>query len=236
MEEKQVVTMTFFRYLKPANKWWAFRQMGLAPKQISGAEGLEFFRLLGSGSGNGFSILPDFGAYGLLAAWQHEAGSRQFFSGHTFFQQFRQSCDEILTIFMRTTQVHGRWEGQTPFRVAALSDAGLPLGVLTRATIRPGQLWRFWRSVPQVSRSVENQEGLLFSKGIGELPLVQQATFSLWQNSQLMKDYAYKSRYHKEVVRRTRELGWYKEEMFARFQPYAVEGSWEGRNPLDGYV
>ncbi|MCB0555957.1 MAG: hypothetical protein KDD02_20595, partial [Phaeodactylibacter sp.] len=64
-----------------------------------------------------------------------------------------------------------------------------------------------------------------------------QATFSLWENSQFMKQYAYQSPQHQEVIRRTRQLGWYKEELFARFHPYFAEGNWDGGGtPLDGYL
>jgi heme-degrading monooxygenase HmoA len=45
-----------------------------------------------------------------------------------------------------------------------------------------------------------------------------QATFSLWDSGKAMQDFAYKSKYHKEVVQLTRDRNWYKEEMFARFQ------------------
>jgi hypothetical protein len=44
-----------------------------------------------------------------------------------------------------------------------------------------------------------------------------------------MIDYAYKMKKHKEVVRLTRKLKWYKEELFARFIPYQFVGQWNGK-------
>ena len=75
-------------------------------------------------------------------------------------------------------------------------------------------------------------EGRIFSIGIGELPIIQQATFSLWQDAKKMMDYAYKSQFHSEVVQKTRALGWYSEELFARFSPYKESGTWEGKQIL----
>lgn len=232
-----IVTISFFRYGASASKWWAFRQMGLAPAQLQKVKGLRFSKMLGSGGGNGFSIWPNFGAYGLLGVWDDEAAARDFFENSPTFASFRQQSSAWWTAFMRAAQAHGQWDGQAPFPVNEPYDERRLVAVITRATIFPGQLLRFWRFVPSVSRSMAGREGLIFSLGIGELPIIQQATFSLWENSQFMKQYAYQSPQHQEVIRRTRQLGWYKEELFARFHPYFAEGNWDGGGtPLDGYL
>ena len=228
----QIVTITFFRFESLRTKWWAFSQMGIRPIQTEEVSGLSFVKMLGSGGGNGFSIFPNFSAYGLLAVWESEDSARHFFKKNSDFRHFCQKSSEQWTVFLQTAKVHGEWDGQCPFRETVEYDPQKPVAVLTRATIYTKHLWRFWKFVPSVSRSIEDKEGLLFSVGVGELPLVQQATFSLWQNSKYMMQYAYQSRYHKEVVHKTRELGWYSEEMFTRFHPFATEGSWQGENPL----
>ena len=51
-----------------------------------------------------------------------------------------------------------------------------------------------------------------------------------------MKAYAYRNKHHREVIQKTRQLGWYKEEMFARFHPYKSEGSWNGTNPIAAFL
>lgn len=232
----QIITMTFFRYRGASAKWWAFRQMGLAPGRIAEVPGLVFFKLLGSGGGNGFGILPNLEVYGLLCVWEQERHARAFFYRHPAFQMFREKSTEYWTIYLQAVMAHGAWDGEMPFDLNGTFDADRTVAILTRATIRTRHLWRFWQLTPPVSRSIENKEGLLFSVGVGEVPIVQQATFSLWQNSHLMKAYAYKSRFHKEVVRKTREMGWYKEELFARFHPFRAEGSWQGANPLQAFL
>lgn len=236
MFNQQTVTITFLRYDGLQDCWWAFRQMGLSGETLGGIAGLKFGKMLGSGGGKGFSLRPNFRVYGLLGVWTNEAAARNFFEGHEFFREIRCRTREIWTVFMRTARVHGQWDKGTPFEIRVPYDENLPVGVLTRATIHRNHLWRFWRFVPAVSRSIEGQNGCLFSIGIGELPIVQQATFSLWENSRRMKAYAYQGDRHREVVRRTRELGWYQEELFARFHPFSSKGSWNGANPLERFI
>lgn len=228
MNTTQIVTITFFQYEGWKDRWWAFTQMGIAPGKLQNIAGMTFAKLLGSGGGSGFNIWPNFGVYGLLAVWDNEQAARQFMQSNAVFGAFSKRSREQWTVFMRTLMSHGSWEGVNPFVGREKADEDAPVCVLTRATIKASKLWQFWQFVPRVSRSVEHQKGRRFSLGVGELPLIQQATFSLWDSSHAMRAYAYNNKFHKEVIRKTRALGWYKEELFARFTPYAEEGTWQG--------
>jgi hypothetical protein len=211
--------------------------MGLSTGILPEVAGLKFGKMLGSGGRNGFSVFPNWGVYGLLAVWEKEKDAQNFFNGHSFFNEMKEEAIEEWTCYMQTAMVHGEWEGSCPFAITTDFNKNLPVAVLTRATIRKKRLLHFWKYVPKVSRSMdEHKEGLIFSVGVGELPLVQQATVSFWENSDLMQAYAYNSRFHKEVIQKTRSLGWYKEELFARFHPYRSDGSWRGINPIAGFL
>ncbi len=230
MSNLPITTITFFRYQSWSNKWWGFKQMGLLPEQLQTIEGITFAKMLGSGAGRGFSIFPNFGVYGLLISWENEVYANSFFQAHPIFLQQKERAKEYLTLFLHPTKSHGTWDEVEPFKTTHPFDKKQAVAVITRATIYTKHLLGFWRFVPQVSRSVHDKKGRIFSIGIGELPLIQQATFSIWENSELMMDYAYKSKFHKEVIQKTRELGWYKEELFARFIPYKKEGKWGDLN------
>ena len=174
--------------------------------------------------GNGFSIFPNFSQYGLLAAWDTEADAHQFFAGHPALDLINRFSSAHWTVYLKTFKAHGEWDGQKPFQVNLEHDPERPVAVLTRATIRPSKMFHFWKYVPGVSQSMNGFPGHVFSVGIGELPLIQQATFSLWEDSEKMRAYAYAGKRHAEVVKQTRKIGWYKEELFARFHPYKLTG------------
>lgn len=49
-------------------------------------------------------------------------------------------------------------------------------------------------------------------------------------------EFAYKSKDHQNAIKKTRQLDWYKEELFSRFQPYRSEGTWNGKVPLREFL
>lgn len=227
--------MTFFRY-RGVQKLWSFSQMGLAPRRIGGSPGLNFWKLMGSGAGTGFSLRPDFSAYAFLGVWEDIAAANTFFTESPVMDGFVRHSAEQWTVFMRAIKARGTWNGVEPFEPVPATEETSALAVITRASIRRGKAMTFWRDVPEVSRSFDGAEGLLFSKGVGELPGVEQATFSVWRDLDAMRAYAYQGESHREVIRKTREIGWYSEDMFARLQPFASTGTWDGRDPLAGVL
>jgi hypothetical protein len=141
----------------------------------------------------------------------------------------------MFTVFAEAAESHGQWSGHQPFQSNAKLVANQPVLVLTRATIRFRKLLSFWRRVGHVSQSLDEYPGLAFSIGVGEWPLIQQATISIWKTQADMLHYAYTNPKHREVVLLTRKLNWYKEELFARFRPYKIRGVWNGKS-MDGLL
>jgi hypothetical protein len=231
MENKQITTITILRF-EGINAAWMFAQMGLALSGLRKVEGLKFFRLMGSGGKNGFSKLLNPNVYAFLGVWESEIYARNFFAHSEKYQPFGKRSKEAWTLFMHNIKAHGSWSGKSPFEDFQPYEGGL-VAVVTRATIKLKHMSKFWSYVPAVSGKLEDQEGLIFSVGIGEYPWFMQATLSIWEDYSYMKQYAYKSRVHSEVIKKTRELGWYSEELFANFAPFDSIGTWEGINPLE---
>lgn len=228
----RLTTLTLFG-IRSGHLPWGLAQMGTSGPKLQQVPGLQFFKLLGSGHGKGFSMKPNFRRYGLLCTWENEAAADAFLQESALMQEYKLHIDEVWTVKLLPFQSHGQWDGQEPFAPTLTEKyTGGPMAVLTRASINWRALPSFWRFVPQASRALDAAEGLLCSIGLGELPLVRQATFSVWESEEAMKAYAYKNPLHREVMRRTRAENWYSEELFARFKPIGSSGSWNGVDPL----
>jgi heme-degrading monooxygenase HmoA len=206
-------------------------QMQLALPPLKKVSGLSFFRMLGTG--RRFHYFPDFSVYCLLAVWDNEDAARYFFAHHPRFRAFTERSHEHWTLYLKSYQAHGYWSGEQPFTsTASPPEPNQPVAVLTRATINPRRLRGFWKQALRINRQFAQHTDCWLSLGVGEWPVVQQATFSLWKDADSMKQFAYRSDLHRQAVRHTRQHGWFTEDLFARFVPIGSEGSWEGRDPL----
>ena len=233
-----ITTLTLFRFSGLWNKMWAFGQMQFAHSHIRKTPGLNFYKLMGSGREPGFNPLPDWSVYALLCHWENENAANDFFQHADIFHHYQAHAKEQWTIFMKPLHAKGLWSGINPFKPSVDLDQANPLiAVITRATIRTNKLVQFWRYVPISQLPIlMGCKGLIYTKGIGEAPLVQMATFSIWQSVEDLKNFAYNSPEHKEAIMKTHRIDWYKEEMFARFQPYRSLGSWGGQYLLAPYL
>ncbi|PTB97568.1 spheroidene monooxygenase [Marivirga lumbricoides] len=208
-----MVTLSIVSYSK--NKWWAFKQMQLLPPELAKITGCEFVKVLGTGSGFGFSLWPDFNTYALLLKWKDEEATETFFNSSKVFSQVHSRSESVETYYLQSLGAHGSWYGKNPFPEKGEYTGG-EIAVITRARININKLPRFWQFVPKASKSIQNANGLIYTKGIGEWPLIEQATFSIWENEQAMKNYAYAD-IHKEIIGKVKKENWYKEELFSRF-------------------
>ncbi len=211
-----------------------FAKMGSDRAALRGVPGLRFVRLLGTGRGADLTLGADLTRWARFAVWESEA-ALELFEDSSWRRHELSRASESYTAVLRPLRWHGRWGGEEPFGQASFDAAPAytgPLAVLTRATIKPRYLRTFWAAVPAPQRGLGDNPDLLASIGVGEAPLLMQATFSLWRSAAAVRAYAYKGSGHRAAIDQTRELGWYGEELFARFAPIASWGSWDGRDPL----
>jgi len=206
-------------------------QTSLMRKAILNIKGVQFLKFMGSGGYSGFSIRPDFSTFVLLLAWKNEELARYHLENDSNLKNLTEATVEHWHIFLNPIHSKGEWSGIAPFEINQPVSKNSLMAVITRASIRKRKLFSFWKYVPGVSKQLYNQEGLLFAKGIGEVPLLEQATFSIWDTREFMKKFAYQGNVHREMIRKTRELDWYSEELFARFEVLDSTGTYRGSNP-----
>lgn len=226
----QVVSLSFFRFGSRRARLWAFAMMGLARRPMARIPGIGFWKLCGSGTGEGFTPRPNISVYAILATWPDAQTAQDAVRGADIYQRYRTKSAEDWTIFMAPDLARGAWSGQTPFTPSKQQHTG-PLAALTRATIRPGILAKFWGRVPDISQVIGQNTDVIFKAGIGEVPWLHQVTFSIWPNAQAMADFA-RTGPHAEAILAVRREGWFREELYARFTPISDLGTWGGTSPL----
>lgn len=230
----QTVTLSLHRFNSPLGRAWAFTQMGFSRLSLAGMPDCGFWKLCGSGTGEGFTPVPNTAVWAILAVWPDPDTARTAIEDRPLFRRWRRRADESWTVFLSATSVRGRWSGRTPFDAVAAQDAGL-VAALTRGTIRPTRLARFWGRSPDISRAIGQDPNVIFKIGIGEVPWLHQVTFSIWPDTQSMAAFARADGPHARAVRAVRAGGWFSEELYARFRVLGDRGTWGGASPLHRY-
>lgn len=227
-----VATLTVVRY-SPARAVLGAARVATDAPALARAPGLRFFKSLGTGSGIGFSARPDLRAWALFASWESREAWERFRESRTMRRH--DAREEVYSVLLAPADHHGRWSGAEPFGPPSpgprIADDE-PVAVLTRAAIRPARALRFWSRVAPVDATLRGEADLLATFGFGEVPWLRQGTLSVWRTRSAMEAWAYRTPAHAETVRRTREEGWYAEELFARFRFLRSYGTLRGRDPL----
>lgn len=226
---QQVVSISFYRFGSLSARLWAFAMMGLARGAMARTPDIGFWKLCGSGTGEGFTPKPNFGVYAILATWPDEATAMRETS-RGVFARYRDRSVEDWTVYLAPTSARGDWAGVQPFTPGA-SPQGGPIAALTRASVRPRMAARFWGRVPNISAVIGRDPSVLFKLGIGEKPLVHQVTFSIWPDAAAMNNFA-RTGPHADAIKAVRTDGWFSEELYARFSLVSDRGTWGGTSPL----
>jgi hypothetical protein len=188
--------------------WMATNHFNLkANKSIS------FYKLLGTGSGETFTPSD-----ANLLRWGLLLVSEDNLATSKVVRKWRAIATHEMYFALAPLSSHGNWSGRNPFAVTPQINKNSEIAVITRARIKFKLSRIFWRSVPPVIFSLRNSPGLKFALGIGEAPIGLQGTFSIWESLESINNFAYKGEAHARVIKQTRNLDWYSEELFARFE------------------
>lgn len=212
---------------QPGALGFGLSRLVLGTSGLRRVRGLRFARVLGSGRDGGFGVLPGFDHQGLVGFFDDDAAAMAFVSDSPVAQAYREHAGEQLSAVMRASASRGSWGG-VELAATASAQPGRPLAALTRASIRVRHARRFWSQSPATESSLRQSPGCRLAVGLGEAPLLRQATFSLWDDLDAMDGYARQGAHQRAAQGAWRE-GWFSESMFLRLVPLHLQGRWHGQ-------
>lgn len=215
---------------------WGLQRYVLGAWPLRGTTGLKLCKVLGSGHDGGFGLRPSASRQGLMCVFETSAQADDFLRNTSVVAEYRHHGREFLAMTLRATSCRGSWSGVTlPVPAAPPPSGGLPVAALTRASIRPRQASAFWKLAPGTQRSLEQAEGCRLAVGLGEAPVLRQATFSVWESVDAMNRYA-RTGAHQAAIAAAWQHGFFSESMFARFVVEHIDGVWKGRRYPESLV
>lgn len=215
-------TLTIIQYKKRYIPF-AFVAMMLFRIPLWLNKNISFFKLMGSGKNGTFDKTPDLQQWAILTVDRRQMidDSQNLIKnlyGSFITKWIKLFHCNTYTYLLTAIEGHGMWDGKKVFgELPPNSNYEGKIAVLTRATIRLSKLNDFWKNVSNVASQMNTAKGFITSYGIGEVPWIKQATFSIWESKADMKNFAYGMQQHKNVIKKTRQEKWYSEDMFVRF-------------------
>ncbi|MBK7885667.1 MAG: spheroidene monooxygenase [Chitinophagaceae bacterium] len=216
-------SLTIIKY-KNCYTPFAFLAMGVFRLPLWLNKNISFYKLMGSGKNGTFDKTPDLQQWAILTVDRRQmAVDKKDNLIKNLYGSFIAKWLKLFqcnsyTYLLTPIEGHGLWDGKKVFgELPVKSSYEGKIAVLTRATIRLSRLKHFWKNVNAVASQMASSKGFVTSYGIGEIPWIKQATFSIWESKTDMKNFAYSMQEHKNVIQKTRQEKWYTEDMFVRF-------------------
>jgi spheroidene monooxygenase len=215
--------------LAPGSLLWGWSRVIFGNRVLRNVRGLRFAKAMGSGEDGGFGLWPSATRQSLLAVFDGEPAAADFLAASPTMAAYRAHARECCVAVLRATSSRGCWGGSSIAVTAAPEAAGAaPVAALTRASIRLSRAWKFWRHSPASEHALGQAIGCRLAAGMGEAPLLRQATFSVWDRQADMDAYA-RSGPHLDAIRAAQREGYFSESMFVRFKVLRLEGRFNGR-------
>ena len=239
-----VVVVLLADFLRQHQGWgWLRLVAGATP--YKDVPGLTMAKVMGSGHAGGFSLRPSATHQGLICTFTHLDLAERFLASPAVLA-YRSRARECWAGVMSVQSARGHWDKQA-WQASSAQALGLsaeqadsslgrdglphsyPFAVLTRASIVPTKAMAFWRYAPAAQADLGQSPGCLLTMGLGEAPLVRQCTFSLWQDTAAMLNYAHQGA-HQVASAAAHKHQFFSESLFVRMQVLQMAGVWQGRH------
>ena len=221
------VTVLVLAQMPASSRLWGWSRFVLGPSVVGHTTAPRLVKILGSGFDGGFGLRPSGTRQGLLCVFDGEDAARSFIHA-SVVDGYRRRADEFLLALLQPFSVRGTWSGKTLEHAPPRpDDAAAPVAAITRASIRPSRALAFWRQAPAAQAGLADAAGCRLAVGLGEAPLLRQATFSVWDNQAAMDTYARQGP-HLAAIRDAQRLKYFSESMFVRFRILQLSGTYKG--------
>ena len=217
-------TVVYFFSVERKSTPFALISMAIDRLRTRSFTGISFSKFLGTGTGRTFTPSDaDLTRWGMVVVV--DENQIVSFDQSSIVNNWRKRSTSEFRAVLSPISSHGLWAKKNPFDfVAPLSHPDAQIAAITRARIKWNKNFIFWKSVPPVVIDLHSNPGLNAAIGIGEAPIGLQGTFSLWQSASALRDFAYKGKAHQVAIAQTKSIGWYSEELFARFEVLELRG------------
>ncbi len=211
---------------------WGWMRLVAGANPYKSVPGLTMAKVMGSGHGGGFSLRPSATHQGLICTFTHLDLALDFLHSPVV-QAYRSRARECWAGVLSVQSARGEWDKQawqasSAQALGAHAPASGPFAVLTRASIMPTKAMAFWRYAPAAQADLNQAPGCLLAMGLGEAPLVRQCTFSLWEDTAAMLQYAHHGA-HQQATAAAYKHQFFSESLFVRMQVQHMSGVWQGR-------
>lgn len=224
----QGIVVVLLSKLRPAYWHWGWQRIAFGSWWPNTTPGLKFMKTLGSGKEAGFGLMPSLSHQGMFCVFDSEDRANDFVNYSALITRYRERSEEFFIATLKPASARGSWDGMTLVEGDSL-PANAMLATLTRASIRPRAAAQFWRYAPAAQDSLADAPGCMLAAGLGEAPVLRQATFSLWQSTAAMDAYA-RTGAHRDAISAAWKHQFFSESMFVRFEPLSLQGQWKGRS------
>ena len=110
--------------------------MGFSHLYMRRIKGLQFYKLFGSGVGEGFTPVLNPNVYAIMAVWDTVADADQNIANSSIYRQYKNRSKENWTLYLKPTKSWGSWDKRNPFEIKDDQNQTFPVVALTRATIK----------------------------------------------------------------------------------------------------
>lgn len=210
----------------------ALVKIASGPRRVRNYPGLTFAKFLGTASSQSF--LPkdtDPCHWAVITCWDAPHAATTF-ERSGVVAGWNSIAHERLSLSLVPLTSRGTWSKQEPFGEPNPAKPDGPVAAITRARLRPRKLATFMRAVPPVALQLSDSPAVVLAMGVGESPIGLQGTLSVWESAEALRDFAYNGAAHRTAIEQTETVGWYSEELFARFHVKTAHGSYRGI-PID---